>query len=135
MLKVTCALIVENQKLLITQNSSNSDHPFQWEFPGGKMKPGEDAEHCILREIKEELNIVVSVVRRLEPVGFDYGYKRIELIPFLCRIQSGTIQLHEHIDFEWIGFKKIKETDFSGADRELILETRNAGILKKYVGE
>ena len=135
MLKVTCALIIDNQKLLITQNGSKSDHPFQWEFPGGKIKPGEDADHCILREINEELNIEISVVRRLEPVVFDYGFKKIELIPFICRIQSGTIQLHEHVNFKWIGFKDIRETDFSGADRELIQEKYNVEILKKYVRE
>jgi 8-oxo-dGTP diphosphatase len=135
MLKVTCALIINDQKLLITQNSPESDHPFKWEFPGGKIKQGEDKDHCIIREIKEELNISISVIRRLKPVVFDYGFKKIELIPFLCQIQSGTIQLKEHVDFKWIVFSDLKVTDFSGADRNLINEKHNIEILKKYIGE
>ena len=82
MLKVTCALIIENRKLLITQNNSTSDHPFQWEFPGGKIKPKEKIKDCIVREIHEELNIEVNILQKLKSVVFDYGVKKIELIPF-----------------------------------------------------
>lgn len=135
MLKVTCALIIENGKLLITQNDSSSDHPFQWEFPGGKIRPGEKNEDCIIREIKEELDVVVNILQMLKPVIFDYDVKKIELIPFLCEMQLGRIQLNEHVDFKWIGFEELEKTDFSGADKKLFLEKVNSEILKKYIGK
>jgi 8-oxo-dGTP diphosphatase len=135
MLKVTCALIIENRKILITQNSSISDHPFQWEFPGGKIKPEEKSEDCILREIQEELNVEVDIVQKLKPVFFDYEIKIIELIPFLCRVQPGKIQLKEHVDFKWIDFAELEKTDLSGADAKLLQERANSGILKKYIGK
>ncbi|MDB4582186.1 (deoxy)nucleoside triphosphate pyrophosphohydrolase [Draconibacterium sp.] len=135
MLKVTCALIIENRKLLITQNNSTSDHPFQWEFPGGKIKPKEKSEECIVREIQEELNVEVIILQKLKPIVFDYGIKKIHLIPFLCRIQSGIIRLNEHVDFKWIGYDELESTDFSGADKKLFPEKANSAILKKHIGK
>lgn len=54
-IQVTCALIFKEKKLLITQRSEKMNHPFRWEFPGGKMLSGETPEKCLKREIKEEL--------------------------------------------------------------------------------
>ena len=135
MLKVTCALIVENRKVLITKNGLSSDHPFQWEFPGGKINPKEKSEDCIAREILEELNVEVNIVQKLKPVVFDYGNKRIELIPFLCSIRIGTIHLNEHVEFKWIGYDELEIINFPGADAKLFRESANSEILKKYIGK
>ena len=61
MLKVTCALINRGKDILLAQLGSGSSHPFQWEFPGGKINPGETAVECVIREIQEELNIEIKV--------------------------------------------------------------------------
>lgn len=135
MLKVTCALIIKKHKLLLTQNSINSDHPFQWEFPGGKVKINESFEDCVKREIKEELDVDIQIVRELKPIQFDYGIKKIELIPFLCSIKNGEIRLKVHKDFQWITFKKLATVDFSGADLALLEVDKNRNILKEYIGE
>ena len=134
-LKVTCALIIQNNKIFITQNSSNSDHPFQWEFPGGKIKTGETNEDCLKREIKEELEIEVEILCELKPVIFDYEIKTIELIPFLCSFKSGKIHLNEHIDFKWLELNELKSLNFPGADLELIQLKENWDTLKEYIGE
>ena len=93
MLKVTCALIIRDNKLLITQNNFKSDHPFQWEFPGGKIKTGETLENCIKREIMEELEIEIEILSTMKAVIYDYGFKKIKLYPFLCSIKNGKIKL------------------------------------------
>lgn len=135
MLKVTCALIIASRKLLITQNGLASDHPFQWEFPGGKIKHNETSEDCVVREIKEELEIEIDILQKLNHVVFDYGIKKIELIPFICEIKSGTIQLNEHLNFRWIEMDQLSKTNFSGADMKVIEDKGNIEALKKYLGE
>jgi len=120
MIDVSCAIIIYKNKLLAVQRGAKTDHPFQWEFPGGKVKPGETAEASIIREIQEELSIGVEVLDRLEYIEHDYKIKQIRLIPFICRIKSGMIQLKEHIDLRWILPGETDSLSWSEADRMLI---------------
>lgn len=133
MLKVTCALIIQNKKLLITQNNANSDHPFQWEFSGGKIKPGETKEESVKREVYEELGVEIMILTKMNSIEFDYKIKHIELIPFICVIKSGKIKLNEHLAFRWTVLNDLKQIDFSGADRKLINQKDNFEVLKKYI--
>jgi 8-oxo-dGTP diphosphatase len=133
MIDVTCALIVNNGKILVARNSRNSDHPLQWEFPGGKTDAGETAEECIVREIGEELEISVEVLVPLTPVGHDYGFKQIRLIPFICRIVQGGLQLNNHEEAAWIEPNDLKTLDFAEADRALLETGGNFERLKEYL--
>lgn len=135
MLKVTCAIIIHKNKILITQRGTDSDHPLQWEFPGGKIKQGENAVECIKREIHEELEIEIEILKIMIPVIYNYGFKKIELIPFLCLKKPGTIKLNDHVDFNWIEWNNLGKVNFSEADRKLIQQIANRQILQKYIGE
>ena len=135
MLKVTCAIIILQNKILITQRNNYSDHPFKWEFPGGKLNPGETWEACVIREIREELDIDIEIQASMISVQYDYGLKQIELIPFICCIKKGDINLKEHKDFKWISFINLNKIDFAEADRKLIQLKENKEILKKYLWE
>jgi 8-oxo-dGTP diphosphatase len=134
MIKVTCAIIVQNGKILLTQRGKHPHHPYQWEFPGGKLKPGESEEECIRREIKEELNIDVKVVERMYPVKHNYNFKEIELIPFVCIKKSGEMKLSEHIDFKWMKWDEIENEYVSDADKMLLKNPANRRLLGKYSG-
>lgn len=135
MLKVTCAIIVHQGKILATQRGADSDHPFQWEFPGGKIDSGETAEESIIREIWEELEIKIRILKKMQSVKWDYGFKKIELIPFLCLIESGKINLTEHHNLTWTELNFLNDLDFSDADRELITLQANRNILVEYFRE
>lgn len=135
MINVTCALIVNEDKILVAQNNSNSDHPFQWEFPGGKVKENESTMDCIIREIYEELELKIEVLNALQNIEFDYGHKAICLIPFLCKIKSGVPKLNDHNAIKWLTLEEIQNLELSGADAFLIREERNRSILKEYFGE
>ena len=103
-LKVTCAIILFNTKILVVQRSENMNLPLKWEFPGGKIEHGEDEEDCIKREIKEELNIEIDLIRRLTTSRFDYPHCSIELMPFVANYVGGEIKLTEHKHYlllEW----------------------------------
>lgn len=117
MIRVTCAIIVnEEDEILIVQRGKKTDHPFKWEFPGGKLKDNESDEECILREIREELSMDIVICRRLGEVEYDYGFKQILLVPFVCDTLDDLPVLNEHISYKWIEAAKLKGIDFSEAD-------------------
>lgn len=117
MIRVTCAIIRnEENEVLIVQRGEKSDHPFKWEFPGGKVSDGETDEDCIIREIREELAMNIVIYKKLEDVEYDYGRKHILLIPFICDTLDELPVLSEHISFRWIDPSLFPEIDFSEAD-------------------
>ncbi len=69
------------------------------------------------------------------PVKYDYGFKRIKLIPFLCSVNHGEIKLNEHYDFKWIDFYELMKAGLLEADRKLINLKQNQDILKEYLWE
>jgi len=120
MIEVTCAIIVENNRVLATRRSAGMPHALKWEFPGGKVKEDESPEYCIKREIEEELGIKVGVDRILPSVSHHYESHSVKLIPFVCSILEGTISLSEHQEYRWIPCGELDELDWLEADVEVI---------------
>ncbi|MES2428397.1 MAG: (deoxy)nucleoside triphosphate pyrophosphohydrolase [Bacteroidota bacterium] len=117
MIDVTCALIVDNQnRLFAAQRSSAMSLPLKWELPGGKIELNESAEDCLIREIKEELNIEIEIVTDLESNQHTYPNITIRLIPFVCKQVSGTIILKEHANFKWLNTNELLDLDWAEAD-------------------
>lgn len=129
MIDVCCAIISESKRLLVVKRSSKSNNPLKWEFPGGKVLINETPEQCIIREIKEELNIEIKILRKLIPVEHYNGKIDIRLIPFECIISGGKMLLTEHSDFEWFEFDDYLKYDWLEADIK-ILEA-NKHLIKK----
>lgn len=124
MIKVCCAIIVKGSKMLAVQRGPESNHPWKWEFPGGKINALETAEQCIIREIEEELKVRIEICESLLSVEFDYGKGSISLFPFVCRIVEGQIHLTEHFAQRWIAFEEWESVDWLDADRDLIMKNR-----------
>ncbi len=101
-MRVTCGIMEKEGKFLIVQRGENTMHALKWEFPGGKVDPGETDEACMARELKEELDIEVEVQQRLEAIVREEPDFIVELIPFRCRIVGGEITLLEHLQMAWI---------------------------------
>lgn len=117
MLDVTCAIIRnEENDILVVQRGEKTDHPFKWEFPGGKLIPGETDEECIIREINEELSIEIVICGHLPDIEYDYGHKQIKLIPFICDTLDELPFLSEHLAYKWIPATDLVSVDFSEAD-------------------
>jgi len=117
MITVTCAIIRnEENEVLVVQRGETADHPFKWEFPGGKLDENETEEECIIREIKEELSIDIVICRRLPETIYDYGNKAVKLIPFICDTLDDLPFLTEHIACKWLKPAVLKNIDFLGAD-------------------
>ncbi len=117
MILVTCAIIRnEDNEMLVVQRGEKTDHPFKWEFPGGKLRDGETEEECIIREIREELSMEVIICRKFESVVHDYGHKKITLIPFICDTLDELPVMSEHADFKWVSPEDLGSVDFCEAD-------------------
>jgi 8-oxo-dGTP diphosphatase len=122
MIDVTCAIILLDNKILVTQRSEKMKLPLKWEFPGGKIENNESAVECIIREIKEEINIEIAITRKMSSSVFDYGNFKINLIPFVANYISGEIILAEHKDYKWLDKSELLNLNWAEADMPIVNE-------------
>jgi 8-oxo-dGTP diphosphatase len=115
-INVACAIIIYQDKILVAQRSEKMSLPLKWEFPGGKVKNDESAEECIERELKEELNISIKILKRLKVYFHDYGNFSLNLIPFIAEYLSGELILAEHKAASWLSKNELSSLDWAAAD-------------------
>lgn len=119
-LRVACAIIERDGKVLAVQRSERMNLPLKWEFPGGKVNRGEMPEQCVVREVSEELNVQIAAGRSLSSVSHDYRDFSVTLYPFICAIVSGEITLHEHKTLLWLSPHELWSLDWVVADFPII---------------
>jgi 8-oxo-dGTP diphosphatase len=117
---VACAIIEQDGLVLAAQRGATMNMPLQWEFPGGKIDPGESAEACLRRELEEELGIQVGVKQSLPLCTHRYPFLTVTLYPFVCAIDSGNITLTEHAAVVWTSPEKLYSLDWTEADVPVI---------------
>ncbi len=122
MLQVTCAIIEHEGKILICQRSSKMTLPLKWEFPGGKIEPGESKKVCLRREIEEELGIQIYIQEELSPVEHHYPNFSLTLYPFRCKLCKGQPVAMEHAQAIWIQKSELDNFDWAEADLPIIKE-------------
>jgi mutator protein MutT len=118
--EVSAGLVFRDGKLLITQRRPGDHLGGLWEFPGGKREPGETFEACLVRELKEELDIDVRVVERLESITHEYPGKTVHLEFFRCfwlRNEPRAVECHA---FAWVQAADLKRYSFPSADARLL---------------
>ena len=123
--EVVCAVIVESRTIFACKRNYNKILGGKWEFPGGKVEPGENPEDTIKREIKEELNSVISPYEYLGCVEYNYDDLgednfHIKLHAYLCNLESGMLELKEHIAGYFMSYDKLLRLDFLPADKEIL---------------
>ena len=119
-LDVAAGLVFSGGQLLITQRRPGDHLGGLWEFPGGKVEPGETFEHCLARELREELGIEVAVGRQIEEITHTYPEKAVRLRFFHCTLISGEPQpIHCHA-LAWVTRVTIGTYKFPAADAELL---------------
>ncbi len=118
--EVSAALIFREGKLLIAQRHRDSHLGGFWEFPGGKRESGETFEECLVREIREELGVEISVGGLFEEITHDYPGKTVHLKFFTCRLVSGEPTPLGCAAFQWIEKKELPDFRFPPADTRLL---------------
>ena len=126
MVEVVAALIWDKDKFLICQRPANKARALLWEFVGGKVERGETKQQALVRECKEELNIILNVGDAFMDVTHEYSDINVHLTLFNATIKEGVPQKLEHNDLKWITPSEIPNYNFCPADVE---------ILKKLTGK
>lgn len=123
MIDVVAGLILDDSgRLLACRRPPAKLLGGKWEFPGGKIEPGESPAAALVRELREELAITVIPGAALTPVVHDYGRGPIRLIPLLCTIATGEPRLLEHSELRWCRNDQLPQLDWAAADVPILAE-------------
>lgn len=115
---VTAAFIRENDRILMAKRLPKGPEGGKWEFPGGKIEPGEDPRNCMQRELLEELGIQAEVGTVLDVVSTVKELRHILIIYFDCWITGGELKTIECQDFKWLSPPDIGKLEMPESDQK-----------------
>jgi 8-oxo-dGTP diphosphatase len=113
---VVGAVVIDQGLILCAQRGQHGSLAGMWEFPGGKIEPGESPKEALRREIDEELGCVVRVGERVETTSHEYDFGIVTLTTFYCELVSGTPTLSEHAAVRWLPPAELGELEWAPAD-------------------
>jgi 8-oxo-dGTP diphosphatase len=117
---VSCAVIEKHGRILIARRKSGDHMAGKWEFPGGKIEPGETSEQCLKRELLEELGVEIAVDEFICSSSWKYDHATIKLLAFKATLISGELILHDHAEIRWVTSRELADYDFPEADVPII---------------
>ncbi len=123
-IQVSAAIIINENKILATQRGYG-EFKNGWEFPGGKIEKNETAEQALIREINEELDVLIKIGSKLKTVEYDYPEFHLTMHCFICVIKSGTLILKEHKAAKWLRKEELDKVEWLPADKGVIEELIN----------
>lgn len=125
---IALAIVDRDGLWLVDRRPSAGPFAGRWEFPGGKMRPGETAAEAAVRDCAEEVSIIVEPIGRLDLVEHDYGESRVRLHPVLCRYASGTAAARDRVVAE---VRWVDDTTLAG----LAMPAANGPIVAALLGK
>ncbi|NLJ80904.1 MAG: (deoxy)nucleoside triphosphate pyrophosphohydrolase [Firmicutes bacterium] len=114
-LPVIAAIIVKKEQILLCQRKEGA-LAGKWEFPGGKLEDGETPEECLVREIREELDLEIRVNQIYKAVHTHYDHGDFLIVGYLAEPLSGKIKLRVHADYAWVDYHRLIEYDLAEAN-------------------
>lgn len=126
-IEVVAAIIKSQDKVLCAQRGpAKVDYvAYKWEFPGGKVEPGESLEQAIEREIHEELQLNITADELYCTVEHQYPDFHITMHAFICQSESLNITLTEHIETRWLSVNELDNLDWAAADIPIVKKLQN----------
>jgi 8-oxo-dGTP diphosphatase len=121
-IRVVCALIERQGRVLLARRPAHKHLGGKWEFPGGKIEPGETPAAALMRECEEELACTIEVGAELPAVTHAYPDRVIVLLPFVCRLAPGSAEPHaaEHSELAWVEAERMADYDLPAADAPIV---------------
>ncbi len=123
-IEVVAAVIRDKDKIFATQRGYG-EFKDGWEFPGGKMEPGETPQQALVREIKEELDTEIEVQELIDTVEYDYPTFHLTMHCFWARIKEGNLILKEHEAAKWLTKDTLNTVNWLPADEGLIKQLKS----------
>lgn len=123
-IEVVAAVICRDGKYFATQRGYGEFKDY-WEFPGGKIEPGETREDALRREIREELDTEIRIDAFLTTVEYDYPSFHLTMHCFLCSVCSGRLTLKEHENALWLSDEQLDSLVWLPADLKVISAIKN----------
>lgn len=119
---VVCAILKRGETVMIARRPEGKQLGGLWEFPGGKVEPGETAEAALHRELREELGCAVCITRSLPACEHAYDWGLIRLIPFECELMPSSPEPHphEHSALAWVTLAELSSYDLAPADLPVV---------------
>lgn len=124
-LEVVAAIIHDPQGRIFATQRGYGDWKDWWEFPGGKMEPGETPENALKREILEELSTEISVDEFLCTVEYDYPKFHLTMHCYLCSLMTEALHLNEHEAAQWLSKKELDSVNWLPADKIVIKQLKS----------
>ena len=118
------AAIIQNENQIFATQRGYGDFKDGWEFPGGKIEPGETPEEALAREIKEELDTEIAIGKLVYVVEYDYPQFHLTMNCYFCRVISGDLVLKEHEAARWLTKDTLDSVEWLPADVDLIERLR-----------
>ena len=122
---VICDSMQEKRKIYATARGYG-DYKGQWEFPGGKIEPGEPPQQALKREIREELDTEIAVGNLIDTIEYDYPAFHLSMDCFWCEVVSGELVLKEAEAARWLTKEELDSVPWLPADRILLAQIRPA---------
>ena len=119
-IQVSAAIIHDNSGHIFATQRGYGDMKGGWEFPGGKIEPGETPEAALQREIREELDTDIAIERLLKTVEWDYPAFHLTMHCYLCHVVSGALTLKEHEAARWLSVNELDSVAWLPADRVVV---------------
>ena len=126
-IEVVAAVIVRDGRYFATQRGYG-EYKDKWEFPGGKVEPGESREEALIREIREELATIIEIDRFICTVDCDYQNFHLTMHCYLCHVVSGHLQLLDAEDARWLDNSHLLTVDWLPADKEVVTNLMQTGL-------
>ena len=114
------AAVIESEGRFFATQRGYGPQKDGWEFPGGKIEPGETPEAALVREIREELDADITVGEKLVQVEYDYPGFHLSMGCYLCAVRSGSLTLKEHESARWLGAEELDQVAWLPADLSVI---------------
>ena len=126
-IEVVAAIIHDSGNRIFATQRGSGDWKNWWEFPGGKVEPGETPEQALKREIWEELETRIVVERFVLTVEWDYPKFHLTMHCYLCHVESGNLTLKEHEAAKWLSLNELDSVQWLPADWEVIEMLKGEG--------
>ena len=115
-IRVVGAVFHDGERFLACRKKPGKPLKGHWEFPGGKIEPGETPEQALAREIREELNLIAEVGQKVTTTTYEYDFATIELTTFYCTLVDGDLRLTDHDDTKWVTSTEAAHLTWAPAD-------------------